>query len=45
MSTDFRPIENDGSGSNEAFVADSACMNNGIVGHRDPIANHGGILG
>jgi hypothetical protein len=45
MSTDFRPIENDGSGPNEAFVADSACMNNRTVRHRDPITDRGRILG
>jgi hypothetical protein len=45
MSTDCRPIENDGSSSNEAFVADSAGVNNRIVRHSDTITNHGGILG
>src|SRR2546422_11015038 len=34
MSTDFRPIKNDGPGSNEAFVADSARMNNRAMSNR-----------
>jgi hypothetical protein len=45
MSTDFRPIENDGSGSDEAFVADSARMNNCAMSNRDPITNNARVLG
>src|SRR6266571_1279840 len=45
MSSYSRPIENNGSGSDEAFVADSASMNNGAVSDCNPITNNSSIFG
>src|SRR6266571_5470069 len=45
VSADFCSIENDRSGSDEAFVADSASMNNGAVSDCNPITNNSSIFG
>src|SRR5712691_1170804 len=45
MSSYSRPIENDGSRSHEAFVADSARINNRAMSNRDPITNNARVLG
>ena len=45
MSADFCSIENDRSGSDEAFVADSASMNNRAMSDCNPITNDSSIFG
>src|SRR3989449_7680785 len=45
VSADFCSIENDRSGSDEAFVADSASMNNGAMSDCNPITNNSSIFG
>jgi hypothetical protein len=45
MSANFRPIEDDGACSDEAFIPDSASMYDRIVSDSDPTTNDCGIFG
>jgi hypothetical protein len=45
MSADFCPIENDSSGSDEAFVADFASVYNRVVSDCNPVADNSGVFG
>src|SRR5207245_3381485 len=43
--SDCCSVEDDGSSSHEAFVADSARVNNRAMSNRDPITNNARVLG
>jgi hypothetical protein len=45
MNSYSRPIENDGSRSDEAFIPDSASVYDRIVSDSDPTTNDCGVFG